>query len=265
MKKIFLLIALLISVSAVNAQRKKGDRNDKPATEQAPAAQQPAAAKAEEPKSDEQEAARQQVNGFFNHFYKKFLVANQFGDYDVARDALYDILVESPTDSMLFTLAVSYYDAQKFTSAALVGQELLTRNPKDPSVLELTGSAFESLGLKDKALQHFESMYLADNSFAAQYKVAFLQYDLKRYKEAQASCDVMLTKKEADEIKVTFQTADKQNKDYVIRVSILNLQGMIARDGGDKATAKKYFEQALTLAPDFLAAKENLTALAKTK
>lgn len=265
MKKFFVLCALLMAFNVVHAQRKKGDKSDKPATEQTPAVQQPAPAKTDESKPDDQEAARQQVNGFFNHFYKKFLVANQFGDYDVARDALYDILVESPTDSMLFTLAVSYYDAQKFTSAALVGQELLTRNPKDPSVLELTGSAFESLGLKDKALQYFETMYLSDNSFAAQYKVAFLQYELKRYKEAQATCDVMLTKKEADEIKVTFQTAEKQNKDYVIRVSILNLQGIIARDSGDKATAKKYFEQALALAPDFVSAKENLTALSKAK
>lgn len=265
MKKIFLIIALLMSVSVVNAQRKKGDKNVKPATEQAPATQQPAAAKPEEPKPDVEEEGRQQVTGFFNHFYKKYLVANQFGDYDVARDALYDILVESPTDSMLYTLAVSYFDAQKFTSAALVGQELLTRIPKNPMVLELTGSAFESLGLKDKALQHFESMYLVENSFAAQYKVALLQYDLKRLKEAQINCEDMLTKKEADKITVTFQNAAKQNKECTIRVSILNLLGLIARDSSDKATAKKYFEQALAIAPEFPEAKENLAALAKAK
>jgi len=211
-------------------------------------------------------AQRQETGGFYRHFINKYVVANRFGDYDVAKDALYDILVENPADdSLVMTLAVLYFDNQKYTSAALVGQELLVRNPKDPTALELTGSAFESLGLKDRALQYFESLYLVTNSFPALYKMAFLQYELKRYKESQANCDIMLTKKEADEMKVTFTTADKQNKDYPIRVSVLNLQGMIARDSGDKVAAKKYFEQALAVAPDFMQAKENLTALAKSK
>lgn len=264
------LMAACIGLSAV-AQKKKNDKPKEAAPAEQPATSKPAAgseatAAGTDSQSAESDAMKQQVGGFFNHFINKYIVANRFGDYDVARDALYDLLVESPgNDSLFFTLGYLYYDNQKFTSAALVGQELLARNSKNPDALELTASSFESLGLKDRALQYFESLYLVSNSFPALYKTAFLQYDLKRYKESQASCDVMITKKEADELTVTYNTADNKTKDYPIRVAILNLQGMIARESGDKVAAKTYFEQALKAAPDFLQAKDNLTALGKVK
>jgi len=202
------------------------------------------------------------VDPFINHFLLKYQVASRFGDSDVARDALYDLIIENPgNDSIFMELGVLYYEAQKFTSAVLVGQELLARNPKNPSALELTGSAYESLNLNDKALQNFETLYLTTNSFPALYKMAFLQFAVKRYAEAQATTDILLSKKEADELMATFATADNKSKDYPLRISILNLKGMIARDSGDKVAAKKYFEQALAAAPDFAQAKEALSKL----
>jgi Tfp pilus assembly protein PilF len=47
-----------------------------------------------------------------------------------------------------------------------------------------------------------------------------------------------------------------------MRVAVLNLKGMLAIDQGDKVNAKKFFEQTLAIAPDFVLAKEGL---AKTK
>ncbi|MBM3177791.1 MAG: tetratricopeptide repeat protein [Bacteroidetes bacterium] len=250
----YLCIATILMSFAVSAQgKKKSDKNAPPA------ATVPVTKKDSVVAPSEIQEAN---SGFFNHFFNKYTVATRFADYDVARDALYDIIVENPAnDSLLLTLGFLYYENQRYTSAALVGQELLNRNPRNPVALELAGTAFEELKILDKALQNFESLYLATNSFAALYKVAFLQFDLKRYKEAQANADIMLTRKEADEMTVSFVTADKLNKDYPIRVSVLNLLGMIARDSGDSASAKKYFEQALAKAPDFLPAKENMSKL----
>lgn len=270
MNKLLVLVLVILVSGSTFAQKKKNEKKQDGAPVEKPVENKPAtsapAGDQTNPASTENTDARQQTSGFFNHFINKYVVANRFGDYDVAKDALYDILVENPgNDSLFFTLAYLYYDNQKFTSAALVGQELLARNSKDPNALELTASSFESLGLKDRAVQYFESLYLVSNSFPALYKTAFLQFDLKRLKESQANCDIMLTKKEADELTVTFNTADNKTKDYPIRVSILNLQGMVARESGDKAAAKGYFEQALKLAPDFVQAKENLANLAKAK
>ena len=46
-----------------------------------------------------------------------------------------------------------------------------------------------------------------------------------------------------------------------MRVPILNLKGLVYKELGDIETAKSSFEEALTLAPDFKLAKENLDAL----
>jgi Tfp pilus assembly protein PilF len=71
-----------------------------------------------------------------------------------------------------------------------------------------------------------------------------------------------LSKKEADELRVSYPTADnKSSKEYPIKVAVLNLKGLVAKDSGDSAGAKKLFEQALALAPDFAQAKENLSSL----
>ena len=252
----YLCVAILLLSFATMAQGKK--KSDKNATTP-PAATVPVAKKDSVVAPTQNQEA---TSGFFNHFFNKYTVATRFADYDVARDALYDIIVENPgNDSLLLTLGFLYYENQRYTSAALVGQELLNRNPRNPVALELAGTAFEELKILDKALQNFESLYLATNSFAALYKVAFLQFDLKRYKEAQANADIMLTRKEADEMTVSYVTAEKQNKDYPIRISVLNLLGMIAKESGDPSSAKKYYEQALAKAPDFLPAKENLAKL----
>lgn len=257
--KPFLTIILLSSALFSLQAQKKNNQKQQPASP--PPAEAPVKTEvpAEKPSTPQQPV----IDPFINHFLLKYQVATRFGDNDVARDALYDLIIENPAnDSLFLQLGFLYFESQKFTSAILVGQELLARNDKNPAALELTGSAFEALNLNDKALQNFETLYLVTNSFPALYKMAFLQYALKRYPEAQASTDILLSKKEADQMMATFTIADNKSKDYPLRIAILNLKGMISRDSGDKVAAKKYFEQVLTSAPDFVQAKE---ALAKLK
>ena len=251
------LMAVFFSAVLFNVQAQKKN-NQKPAAPPPPAE---VPAKVETP-AEKPPAQQPAIDPFINHFLLKYQVASRFGDNDVARDALYDLIIENPAnDSLFLQLGFLYFESQKFTSAVLVGQELLARNEKNPAALELTGSAFEALNLNDKALQNFETLYLVTNSFPALYKMAFLQFALKRYPEAQATTDILLSKKEADEMMATFNTADNKSKDYPLRIAILNLKGMISRDSGDKVAAKKYFEQVLVSAPDFVQAKEALTKL----
>ena len=204
----------------------------------------------------------QQVNPLINHYLVKFNVAMRFNDADAARSALYDLIVENPAnDSLFLNLAMMYYENQKYPSTILVCQELMARNSKNATAIELAASSFEALNLYDKALQHYETLYLQTNAYPSLYKMAFLQFDLKRFKECSATSDILLSKKEADELKVSYPASDNKTKEFPIKVAILNLKGMIARENGDAAGAKKLFEQALALAPDFAQAKENLAKL----
>jgi tetratricopeptide (TPR) repeat protein len=262
--KYFVLAAMLLTLNLdLTAQKKKSKEQAAPAktetVNQSAAVTSTNTQVSDTAKISQQEA---EVNLLINHFYVKYQVANQFADYDVARSALYDLIIEFPAnDSLLLSLGFLYYENQKYPSAVLVGQELLARNSKNPAALELTASSYEGLNINEKALQNYESLYLLSNSLSVLYKVSFLQYGLNRYQECLANTDIILASKEADEVKVAFTTTDNKTKEYSIRIPILNLKGMVARDTGDKASAKKYFEQALTLAPDFQAAKDNLAKL----
>jgi tetratricopeptide (TPR) repeat protein len=158
-------------------------------------------------------------------------------------------------------LAVYYYEGQKYASSALIGQDLLARQPKSPQVLDVVAQSYEGLNLLDRALQHYESLYLVTNAVPTLYKMAILQYQLKKYPESLTNIDILLANPEVDTLKLVFPDAQKKEKEYAMRVAILNLKGMVYKDQADKINAKKYFDEALKIAPDFAFAKENSESL----
>ena len=180
----------------------------------------------------------------------------------MARDALYDLIVEYPgNDSLIYALALDYYNSQKYISTVLIAQDLLARNPKNIEVLQMAASGFEALNLNDKALANYESLYLQNNSSGALYKMAVLQYELKKFVESKTNVDILLTKPDIETMRVTLRDSENKQKEYPFKVSLLNLKGLLAQQAGDKAGAKKAFEESLALAPDFPLAKQNLAKL----
>lgn len=203
-----------------------------------------------------------QVDVLTEHFYRKYTVAVQWGDEEVAKNALYDLIIRNPgNDSLIYSMAVLYYQSQKFTSSLLVGMELLKRNPKDPAFLEISAVSAESLGVIDRALQYYESLYLLAGATGTLYKIAFLQYDIKRYAESMVNVDILLTKADVETMKVTFNDAQNKSKEYPMKVAILNLKGLLKQQLGDNVAAKKLFAEAVAIAPDFGPAKENLAKI----
>ncbi|MEO1049469.1 MAG: hypothetical protein AAFX87_02540 [Bacteroidota bacterium] len=207
--------------------------------------------------------AQTEPNQFTIDNHKKaYMVALKYNDFDAAKSALYHLLVEEPTnDSLLYALSYIYFQSQKYTSAVLTAQDVLKLNPDRLQAIEISAICFENLGIKDKALTHYESLYLKTDDYQTLYKIAFLQFDLKRFNESRTNIDILLGKPEADEVKVVYNNEQNEQKEYPIKVSLLNLKGLISQEQGDKATAKQHFEEALKVAPDFVIAKKNLEGL----
>lgn len=248
MKKLITLnVIILLSVSIALAQKSKTTTQPAATTPQTQAA-----------KTEQQPS----VNPIGEHFARKYAIANRWNDSDIARSALYDLIAEYPgSDSLIFSLALIYYEEQKFASAVLVGQDLLARTPKNAQVLELVAVGYEGLNIADRALQNYESLYLLTGKSVTLYKMAFLQYGLKRYQETITNVDILLGKPEAETTKVTFNDATGKPKEYLMKVALLNLKGLAYKDQGDKVNAKKFLDQSLALAPDFKPAKDNLADL----
>lgn len=242
------LVILLLLATGTFAQNKQANTKGKSQPE-APA-QKPA-----EPPAQEQQ---QQVDPFIAHFFKKYSLALQFNDYDVAKDALYDVIVEAPTDSLLTSLTLLYYENQKYTSAFLVAQAMLQRNPKNLTMLEVAATSAETVGILDRSLQYYESLYLLTNNLNTLYKIAFIQYDLKRFAECKTNAEILLSKPELEANKVLYNDAQNKQKEYSMKVAVLNLLGMTKLEQSDKEGARKAFQDALALAPDFVLAKQGL-------
>jgi tetratricopeptide (TPR) repeat protein len=193
------------------------------------------------------------------HYMMKYATASRWNDIDVARDALYDLIIENPSnDSLIFTLGYLYLENQKYASSLLIAQDLLNRNPKNEAYLELAAVSAQEIGVTDRALQHFENLYLLNKNIATLYQIAFLQFNLKKYAESQSSADVILSKPESGTLTVVFNDPQGKPKEYPMKVAVINLKGLIALEKGDKAGARKQFNEALAAAPDFVPARDNL-------
>ena len=196
------------------------------------------------------------------HAAKKYQLAMRYNDLQGAKDALYSILAENPAnDSVLYNLSYLYLETGQFASSAIAAKDLTALNPDNTGALEILGISFENLGLKDKALEAYEDLYFKTNDYQTLYKVAFLQYQVGKNGESNNNADILLGKKEADEMKAVFNNTENQQKEYPIRVALLNLKGLNAKALGNNADAKKFFDEALAIAPDFKPAKDNLDGL----
>ena len=252
-----MFILILISLTATGwAQKKKKNEKTEPVKQETlPVVQ------TTKPSAVPNDSVRA-IDLLTRHYAMKYTLAMKWNDPEAAKDALYDLIVENQgNDSIIYELAVYYYQNQKYPSSVLVSQELLKRDPKNTAALEIAAVGYESLGVPDRSLQYYESLYLLQNNPAVLYKMAFLQYRLKRWKESTTSTDILIADKNIETLKVNYNDANDKQKEYPMKVALLNLKGMLAEEQGDKVTARKFYEQALALAPDFGPAKTNMAKL----
>lgn len=193
-----------------------------------------------------------------------YTLAQKYNDAPVARMALYNIIAMNPNSSQLLdSLAILYYQYQLYASAAIVSNDAMALNPQDAFATEISAVAFENLGVKNRAADSYEKLYLLNNDLTYLYKLSFLQMDLKRYGEAATNANVIMEAPEAKTTKLIFPVGEKETQEIPLNVGAIRLKGMIAEAEGKKDEAKKYYQQALQLAPDFDLLKKQLSEMDK--
>ncbi len=187
-----------------------------------------------------------------------YQLAIRYNDFQAAKDKLFSLIIRNPEDLRYPELLGSlYFENEMATSAALVALDILQVNDKSIGSLEIAAFSLEQLGALDRALPHFERLYLLTGDNFSLYKSAFIQYNLKKYQEALNSVN-MLSKNTKPEDKIGFPVSQTETQEIGMKAAALNLKGMIYLDQGSKAEAKTAFEEAIQLEPNFNLAKENL-------
>jgi tetratricopeptide (TPR) repeat protein len=193
---------------------------------------------------------------------KVYARAMKYNDISAATNALYNLIAMEPrNDTLLTSLARLYFDNQKFISSILVSNDILSINPNNIPALEISALSKESIGAKEKALEDYESLYMKTEDLTTLYKIGFLQYELKRYNEATTTTDILLEKDSIANIPLYFPVEDNSQQEVSMKASVYNLKGLINKEQGKKDEAKKNFQEALALYPEFFLAKENMKTI----
>ncbi len=190
--------------------------------------------------------------------------ANLFNDVQVAKMALYNLISENPGNPALYdSLALIYLQYNQNASAALVAQQSLRINNDNLFATEVAASAFDNLGVKDRAIPYYETLYLAKNDLNVLYKIAFLQLELKRYGEAVTSVDIIMQSEDAKSQIIVFPTEDNAGQEIPLNVAAHRIKAMVEESKGNDDEAKRLFLATLEMYPGFQVVQGQLQLLSK--
>jgi tetratricopeptide (TPR) repeat protein len=193
---------------------------------------------------------------------KIYQLALRYNDIQVARAKLFELIERNPTNTRyLEMLASLYFETSQYGSAAISAMDVLEINDKSIGSLEVAAYSLEQIGALDRALPYFERLFLLTDDVFSLYKTAYMQYSLKRYEEALNSINMLVKHNKSSEEKLGFNLDDNNTQDVFLKAAGFNLRGLVYLDQGSKEDAKKAFQQALEISPDFQLAKQSLKGL----
>ena len=199
-----------------------------------------------------QTPANPKESGMYKYSQMKYVFAMKYNDWRAAVNSLYDLIALDPgDDSLKLNLGYLYFENSNFASALFVSADLLTRRPQNARVLHLNAVCYENMGLKGKAVEAYESLYLVTESVDVLFNTAALQYELGRLAEARTNAKIVAESSAAKDIKLSFSKSETEQQEIPMNAAAYNLLGVIEADQGNKEQAKTYFSKALEIAPDF--------------
>lgn len=188
--------------------------------------------------------------------YSKALM---FGDYVVAKQALFNLIAYKPDRvDYIDSLARVYFGLGAYPQSLLASKIVLEKEPKNLIMLELAAISQDALGNKKDALELYEKLFGQTKSLKHGYQMAVLQFGLQRFGECSATCDALLTNKEVLTEKISINVDQSSSQDVPLSAAIHNLKGVMFKELNQIDKAKAAFETALKEDATFVLASKNL-------
>lgn len=202
-----------------------------------------------------------QNSQLYKHYQMKYIFGMKYNDGEVAKDALISMISLDPSDdSLRLQLCYYYFDNGQYASSLFVSADMLGRNPDNLAALRFNALSYQQMGVRDRAIASYESLYLKSSDLDALFQAAVLQYEAGRYAEAKTNAEIIAKNPKSRELSMEF-TAGNEDITASLDAAAYNLKGMIEKAGGNVQEARKSFEQALEAQPGFSLARKNLEEL----
>ena len=194
-----------------------------------------------------------------NSIYKK---AKSYNDPSVAINSLYKMIAIQPENVLLKdSLMREYLTISQWAPSYMISREILAMKPNNLFALEVSCISLQNLGLKQQALNEYESLYLKSDRIDVLYTISFLQFELKNFTESLTNLDILINNSETEEMSVSVSKSDNSVQEVLIRAQLNYLKGLIYLEQSKNEDAKKYFNIALTISPDFQNAIDRLKSI----
>lgn len=192
-----------------------------------------------------------------------FRQAMRYSDFTTAAIALnYIIAIDPAQKAYKDTLALVYAELGANVQALSVSKDVLATDPNNALMLEVAAGAEEALGLVKESLEDYEKLYKISNRIYHLYKVATMQYYLKRFGECAVTLNTLLAAKDVNTEKIAMNY-ERQRQEVPLSAAVYNMRGMVAMELNDPKAAKDNFNEALKIMPDFSLAKGNIALVDK--
>lgn len=193
---------------------------------------------------------------------KMYKNAMLFGDYEVARNAVFALLTQFPNRiDYLDTLARIYFSTGAYSQALLASKIYLERDPQSVQMMELSAICEGAINNNKESLDMYEKLYAKTKSIYHAYQIAVLQYSLKRFGECETTVATVINDPQASKEKININIDQQKSQEVPLIAAAFNLRGVLLKELSKPDLAKQDFEAALKLAPDFALAKNNLEAM----
>jgi len=188
--------------------------------------------------------------------------AKSYNDPNVAISALYNMVALQPENVLLKdSLMREYLAISQWAPSYMISREILGLQPNNNFALEVSCVSLQNLGLKQEALNEYESLYLKTDRIDVLYTISFLQFELRNFNESLTNLDILISNNQTEEMTVSVSKDENIRQEIAIRAQLNYLKGLIYIEQENNLLAKQALNTAIEIAPEFQNAISKLKTL----
>ena len=188
--------------------------------------------------------------------------AKAYNDPSVAISALYNMVAIQPDNVLLKdSLMREYLAISQWAPTYMISREILDIQPNNLFALEVSCISLQNLGLKQQALNEYESLYLKTDRIDVLYTISFIQFELGNFNESLTNLDILMNKEMTQEMTVSVSKDENNRQEIPIKAQLNYLKSLIYIEQKNIELARKSLNEAISISPDFQNAINKLKTL----
>lgn len=188
--------------------------------------------------------------------------AKAYNDPNVAISALYNMVALQPENLLLKdSLMREYLALSQWAPTYMISREILSKDPSNLIALEVSCVSLQNLGLKQQALNEYESLYLKTDRVDVLYTISFLQFELSNFNESLNNLNFLISSDKTSDMSVSVTKDENLRQEIPIRAQLHYLKSLIYTEQKNNDLAKASLNEAIKISPDFQNAINKLNTL----